>query len=53
MQNNTLAQVVGHGFLDQWSAISRVKKPIIAAVNGFAVKFFDKHDSSVFYGIDS
>ncbi len=37
MQNNTLAQVIGQGFLDQWSAITRVKKPIIAAVNGFAV----------------
>jgi enoyl-CoA hydratase/carnithine racemase len=37
MQNNTLAQVVGSGFLDQWSAVSRIKKPIIAAVNGFAV----------------
>ncbi len=37
MQNNTLPQVIGQGFLDQWSAVSRVKKPIIAAVNGFAV----------------
>jgi enoyl-CoA hydratase/carnithine racemase len=37
MQNNKFAEVVGGGFLDQWSAISRIKKPIIAAVNGFAV----------------
>lgn len=37
MQNNTLAQVVGGGFLDQWSAVARIKKPIIAAVNGFAL----------------
>ncbi|CAF3059726.1 unnamed protein product [Rotaria socialis] len=37
MQNNKLAQVVGSGFLDQWSAVARVKKPIIAAVNGFAL----------------
>lgn len=37
MQNNTLSQVVAGGFLDQWSAVSRIKKPIIAAVNGFAV----------------
>lgn len=37
MQNNTLSKVVGSGFLDQWSAVSRIKKPIIAAVNGFAV----------------
>jgi len=37
MQNNTLSQVVAGGFLDQWSAVSRIKKPIIAAVNGFAL----------------
>ncbi|CAF3633202.1 unnamed protein product [Adineta steineri] len=37
MQNNTLAQVVGAGFLDQWSAVAKIKKPIIAAVNGFAL----------------
>jgi enoyl-CoA hydratase/carnithine racemase len=37
MQNNKFAQVVGSGFLDQWSAVSQIKKPIIAAVNGFAV----------------
>jgi len=37
MQNNTMAKVIGQGFLDQWSAVSRVKKPIIAAVNGFAL----------------
>lgn len=48
MQNNTLAQVVGHGFLDQWSAVSRVKKPIIAAVNGFAVNFSVKSDPLMF-----
>jgi enoyl-CoA hydratase len=37
MQNNTLAQVLGTGFLDHWSIVSKIKKPIIAAVNGFAV----------------
>jgi len=42
MQNNTLAQVVGSGFLDQWSAVARIRKPIIAAVNGFAVSLFNK-----------
>jgi enoyl-CoA hydratase/carnithine racemase len=40
MQNNKFAQVVGSGFLDQWSAVSQIKKPIIAAVNGFAVNLF-------------
>ncbi len=48
MQNNTLAQVVGQGFLDQWSAITKVKKPIIAAVNGFAVNLFNKSFSLIF-----
>jgi hypothetical protein len=42
MQNNTMAKVIGQGFLDQWSAVTRVKKPIIAAVNGFAVNLFKK-----------
>jgi len=37
MQNNKFAEVVGSGFLDQWSAVTKIKKPIIAAVNGFAV----------------
>ncbi|CAF1100857.1 unnamed protein product [Rotaria sp. Silwood1] len=37
MQHNELAQVVSSGFLDEWSAVTRVKKPIIAAVNGFAL----------------
>jgi enoyl-CoA hydratase/carnithine racemase len=41
MQNNTLAQVVGSGFLDQWPAVARIRKPIIAAVNGFAVSLFN------------
>lgn len=40
MQNNTLSKVVSSGFLDHWSAVTRVKKPIIAAVNGFAVSSF-------------
>jgi enoyl-CoA hydratase len=37
MQNNKFAEVVGSGFLDQWSAVAKIKKPIIAAVNGFAL----------------
>jgi enoyl-CoA hydratase/carnithine racemase len=48
MQNNTMAQVIGQGFLDQWSAVSRVRKPIIAAVNGFAVSLFNKFFSLIF-----
>ncbi|CAF0743231.1 unnamed protein product [Rotaria sordida] len=37
MQNRKLAEVIGSGFLDQWSAVTRIKKPIIAAVNGYAL----------------
>jgi hypothetical protein len=40
MQSNTMPEVINSGFPDQLSAISKIKKPIIAAVNGFAVNFF-------------
>jgi len=40
MQSNTMPEVINSGFPDQLSAISKIKKPIIAAVNGFAVSFF-------------
>jgi enoyl-CoA hydratase/carnithine racemase len=49
MQNNKFAQVVGSGFLDQWSAVSQIKKPIIAAVNGFAVNLFIKSFLLILY----
>jgi hypothetical protein len=39
MQNNTMPQVINSDFPDQLSAVSRIKKPIIAAVNGIAVCF--------------
>ncbi len=35
-----MPEVLNSGFPEQLSAISRIKKPIIAAVNGFAVRFF-------------
>jgi hypothetical protein len=40
MQNNTMSQMVSSSFLDQWATTSKIKKPIIAAVNGFALSFF-------------
>ncbi len=40
MQRKTMPEVLNSGFPDQLSSISRIKKPIIAAVNGFAVRFF-------------
>ena len=49
MQNNTLPRVINTGFLDQWSAISRIKKPIIAAVNGFAVSLREPMQSIFTY----
>ena len=52
MQNRTLAEVVSQGFLDHWSAVARVKKPLIAAVNGFAVNLLNERHSllcSVFH----
>jgi len=38
MLNTTMSQVLKSNFPDQLSAVSRIKKPIIAAVNGFAVR---------------
>ncbi|CAF3624764.1 unnamed protein product [Adineta steineri] len=37
MQNTTMSDVIKIDFPDQLSVVSKVKKPIIAAVNGFAL----------------
>ena len=37
MQNKSFSDVVSGNFLSNWSAIAEAKKPIIAAVNGFAL----------------
>lgn len=37
MLGNTFAGTVKTNFLDHWNGVSKAKKPIIAAVNGYAV----------------
>lgn len=37
MQNKKFHEVIGGNFLANWSAITEIKTPIIAAVNGFAL----------------
>lgn len=37
MQNKEFHEVAGAGFLEHWNVITTIKKPIIAAVNGFAL----------------
>ncbi|NXA42397.1 ECHM protein, partial [Eudromia elegans] len=37
MQHNTFQQCYSAGFLDEWDRVSKVRKPVIAAVNGYAV----------------
>lgn len=37
MQNNTYSSNTKDGFLKEWEDISNCGKPVIAAVNGFAV----------------
>ncbi|KAM3913224.1 enoyl-CoA hydratase, mitochondrial [Leptodactylus fuscus] len=37
MQNLTFQECYGGGFLSHWNRVSTVKKPVIAAVNGFAL----------------
>lgn len=40
MQNLTFQECYGGNFLAHWNRVSTVKKPVIAAVNGFAVCVF-------------
>lgn len=40
MQNRTFQECYGGNFLAHWNRVSTVKKPVIAAVNGFAVCVF-------------
>ncbi|KAK7605520.1 hypothetical protein V9T40_007378 [Parthenolecanium corni] len=37
MLNNSYAENVKHGFLQEWDNVAKCKKPIIAAVNGYAL----------------
>lgn len=40
MQNRTFQECYGGNFLAHWNRVSTVRKPVIAAVNGFAVCVF-------------
>ncbi|XP_066250077.1 enoyl-CoA hydratase, mitochondrial [Euwallacea similis] len=37
MQNNTFAQCINSSFLEHWNRVSKTLKPVIAAVNGYAL----------------
>ena len=37
MQNNTYSQCISGNFLGHWNRVSETYKPVIAAVNGYAV----------------
>ncbi|XP_031829873.1 enoyl-CoA hydratase, short chain 1 [Nomia melanderi] len=37
MQNNTYSQTIRGNFLTSWDGVSKARKPIIAAVNGYAL----------------
>jgi enoyl-CoA hydratase/carnithine racemase len=41
MVNNTFSKVYGGNFLNHWNRVSQCKKPVIAAVNGYAVSSFN------------
>jgi enoyl-CoA hydratase len=37
MQNNTYAKNIRGNFLEHWNRVTKCRKPVIAAVNGYAV----------------
>lgn len=39
MLNNTYSECVRDNFLDDWNRVSKTSKPVIAAVNGYAVSY--------------
>lgn len=42
MKDNTFAQNLRSNFLSEWTRVAQSKKPVIAAVNGFAVSITTK-----------
>jgi enoyl-CoA hydratase len=43
MKDKTYAEVVGEKFIASWQDVTKLQKPIIAAVNGYAVYPFMLH----------
>jgi hypothetical protein len=41
MKDKTYSEVVGEQFITAWQDMTKIKKPIIAAVNGYAVLSLD------------
>lgn len=39
MQNNTYSQNISGNFLSHWNRVAESRKPVIAAVNGYAVSY--------------
>jgi len=44
-----VADVYQNGFLENWQDIAKIRKPIIAAVSGYAVSSYYKHQLSINY----
>lgn len=40
MKDNTFSQCISSNFLEHWNRVSKTNKPVIAAVNGYAVSGF-------------
>lgn len=43
MLNQTYSANITGGLLEEWDTVSKCKKPIIAAVNGYAVNMYFKY----------
>uniref|UniRef100_A0A673FR98 Enoyl-CoA hydratase, mitochondrial n=1 Tax=Sinocyclocheilus rhinocerous TaxID=307959 RepID=A0A673FR98_9TELE len=50
MQNRTFQECYGGNFLAHWNRVSTVKKPVIAAVNGFALHLCDVYHQKAQFG---
>lgn len=48
MQNNTFSRNITSSFLDHWSRVAECKKPVIAAVNGYAVSLLYQSQKKLF-----
>lgn len=53
MANNTFADNIKGSFLERWDGVAKARKPIIAAVNGYAVINLNHHSYATLINLKS